>query len=109
MNICMCGAQAGYLHDITCPYPLYHNGHQQTKEWQIAHDRKKYSLEKGETMEWTYFDLIKVNAGYYLFDIEYKIPIEENDKIKVFSSYDDAEDYLTKNDIRGSIRNIVKE
>lgn len=33
MNICHCGAQAGHIHSIYCPYPLYHEGSNQVERW----------------------------------------------------------------------------
>lgn len=58
-------------------------------------------------MEWLYFDLIKVTNGYILFDVKYEAPLTENGKAKVFQSYDEAEQYLSDNDIRGNVRNVV--
>ncbi len=34
MNICLCGAQAGYGHDPRCPYPMYRDDPQ----WSLAHE-----------------------------------------------------------------------
>lgn len=59
-------------------------------------------------MEWLYFDLIKVNAGYYLFDVKYEAAIQEAGKVKVFVDRAEAEDYLVEQDIRGSVRNVVE-
>ena len=58
-------------------------------------------------MEWLYFDLVKVTAGYILFDVKYETALTENGKAKVFGSYDEAEFYLSDNDIRGNVRNVV--
>lgn len=33
MNFCLCGAQAGYPHHPTCPYPLFRCTEQQEDEW----------------------------------------------------------------------------
>lgn len=60
-------------------------------------------------MDWTIFDLVKVNSGYYLFDVEYEDTLKEDGKIKLFTSWDEAEQYLQDEDIRGSIRDIVVE
>jgi phage terminase large subunit-like protein len=64
---------------------------------------------KGLEMHWFVFDLVKVNSGYYLFDIEYEDALKEGGKIKVFQSWDEAEQYLVDEDIRGTIRDIVEE
>lgn len=58
-------------------------------------------------MEWLYFDLVKVTKGYILFDVKYETPLTENDKTKIFHSYDEAEQYLSDKDIRGNVRNVV--
>lgn len=58
-------------------------------------------------MEWLYFDLIKVRDGYILFDVKYETRLEENGKAKIFGSYDEAEQYLSDNDIRGNVRNVI--
>lgn len=58
---------------------------------------------------WTIFDLIKVNSGYYLFDVEYEDPLKEDGRIKTFSNRNEADQYLIDEDIRGSIRDVVSE
>jgi hypothetical protein len=37
INICLCGAQSGYPHDIDCPRPLYRATVRQEKDWE--HER----------------------------------------------------------------------
>jgi hypothetical protein len=34
MNICLCGALAGYPHSESCPYPLYRGSEKQLAEWE---------------------------------------------------------------------------
>lgn len=58
-------------------------------------------------MEWLYFDLVKVTGGYVLFDVKYETELRENGKAKIFKSYDEAEQYLSDQDIRGNVRNVV--
>ena len=58
---------------------------------------------------WTIFDLVKVNSGYYLFDIEYESRFEADGKVVLFENYGKAEEYLVDNDIRATIRNVVSE
>lgn len=36
MNICGCGTQAGYVHTVGCPYPLYRGSDAQWAAWQEA-------------------------------------------------------------------------
>jgi len=35
MNICLCGAEAGYPHDECCPYPLYRGSSHQVIAWEM--------------------------------------------------------------------------
>jgi len=46
MNICLCGAEAGYPHDKDCPYPLYKATHEQYQVWiQARKARRRLRLE----------------------------------------------------------------
>ena len=33
MNICWCGAMAGYLHSADCPYPLFRGSDAEIDKW----------------------------------------------------------------------------
>lgn len=39
MNICLCGAEAGYPHDECCPYPLYRAVEEREQLWREAYER----------------------------------------------------------------------
>jgi len=38
MNVCMCGAQAGFSHAGDCPYPLFRGGAASEQKWLAARD-----------------------------------------------------------------------
>jgi len=38
MNICQCGAQAGYPHAEDCPWPFYGRSTEQVNQWLKARD-----------------------------------------------------------------------
>ena len=46
INICMCGAQAGYLHHEACPYPLYRGTDRQMGEWEKLYLNRKAGLNQ---------------------------------------------------------------
>jgi len=43
MNICLCGAEAGYPHDQDCPYPLYKTTHEKAtrEQYQVWNQARK--------------------------------------------------------------------
>lgn len=41
MNICMCGAEAGFQHDRLCPYPYYGRDEQAQAGWMAAYEGKR--------------------------------------------------------------------
>ena len=41
MNICMCGAQAGYLHDRDCPRPLFKGSMADEQRWTKDFERNR--------------------------------------------------------------------
>jgi hypothetical protein len=52
MNICMCGAQAGYPHNVNCPRPLYRGSAADEAKWLKVYeankaDRSGYAPERG--------------------------------------------------------------
>lgn len=36
MNVCHCGAQAGYPHPLGCPFPYYGDAPHLVRGWQLA-------------------------------------------------------------------------
>lgn len=48
LNICYCGAQAGYAHDDDCPYPLFRAGDSEASRWERANGLLKAAREAGE-------------------------------------------------------------
>jgi len=38
-QICLCGAQPGYLHSPYCPRPLYQCSDAEAEQWQREHDQ----------------------------------------------------------------------
>jgi hypothetical protein len=60
-------------------------------------------------MDWVYFDLVKTEEGFYLWDFEHEVPFLENGKLKYFASFDEAETYLVEQNIRASIRDIITQ
>lgn len=44
MNICLCGTEAGYPHDPTCPYPLYRPTAAQEDDWLRARQEMRRRL-----------------------------------------------------------------
>ena len=36
MSICACGAAAGYIHAVDCPYPMFFNSDSQWAKWTAA-------------------------------------------------------------------------
>jgi len=51
MNICLCGAQAGYPHDEFCPFPLFRGTEKQERKWQAEWEAKRKAAreERGVT------------------------------------------------------------
>lgn len=45
INICACGAQAGYPHRKDCPYPYFGNDPDKLKKW-IADQKSKKRMDK---------------------------------------------------------------
>lgn len=46
LNICMCGAQDGYLHHEDCPFPYFGNDTTKIAVWIKQNtDRRKFRLE----------------------------------------------------------------
>ncbi len=48
LNICMCGAQAGYPHDPLCPYPYYGGDVKKESAWMDAWREKKIQNSQAE-------------------------------------------------------------
>lgn len=46
MNICWCGAQAGYPHDEFCPYPLYRGSEKQEQDWQSKWEANRKAAQQ---------------------------------------------------------------
>jgi hypothetical protein len=46
MNVCGCGAQAGYPHAPACPYPLFRGSEQDWDKWERALGVRMAELEK---------------------------------------------------------------
>lgn len=43
LNICLCDAEAGYLHTPECPYPLYGGTMDECQRWYLAVENKRLS------------------------------------------------------------------
>lgn len=55
MNICQCGAQAGYKHADNCPFPCYTNELKRMNEWERARtliDQALNLCDRLSTMFW---------------------------------------------------------
>lgn len=46
MQICLCGAQAGYAHDACCPYPLYRGSSEQVVAWEMKWAKNKQAAQQ---------------------------------------------------------------
>ena len=44
LNLCICGAQAGYAHDRYCPWPYYGHDPKTEKRWEEAHNARKAAV-----------------------------------------------------------------
>lgn len=42
LNICMCGTQAGYPHDPSCPYPLFRASDEDAEKWAREYTALKF-------------------------------------------------------------------
>jgi len=51
MNICLCGAQAGYPHDALCPFPYYGIDEKKQAEWMEAWRYNKGLIYKTRPVE----------------------------------------------------------
>jgi len=47
-NLCFCGVQAGYAHDIDCPYPLFRGSANDEMKWETARQRENAARLMGE-------------------------------------------------------------
>lgn len=47
MNICRCGAQAGYPHDVFCPFPLFRGSEKQQNEWKAQWEANRKAAQQG--------------------------------------------------------------
>lgn len=53
MNICMCGAEDGYPHDLHCPYPYYGRNVKLEEQWLIAYRKKKKGIDQTQPIRIT--------------------------------------------------------
>lgn len=51
LNICMCGAQSGYLHADSCPFPYYGGDGQTMEKWYNEYLAKKDQTSSEEAEE----------------------------------------------------------
>lgn len=51
MCFCLCGAQAGYLHDKNCPYPLFSEKIKGlANDWKEKFNKNKVKGEEGDNV-----------------------------------------------------------
>lgn len=55
-------------------------------------------------MDWAYFDLVDGDGDVYTLVDEDGQPLKEGDSVLLFANYEEADQYLRNEDIRGSIR-----
>jgi hypothetical protein len=48
MNICLCGALAGYPHYESCPYPLYRGSERMMVDWHTEFEKLQKKEESHE-------------------------------------------------------------
>lgn len=46
MNICLCGAQAGYFHKLDCPWPCYRGTDAVMGAWLVARGARQLRLAR---------------------------------------------------------------
>ena len=44
INLCMCGHEAGYPHDLACPYPLFRGTERAMAAWEKEYTNRKAGL-----------------------------------------------------------------
>lgn len=48
MQICHCGQQPGYLHNVDCPFPLYHDAPDRVATWNAERENMRRQIAENE-------------------------------------------------------------
>lgn len=63
MNICLCGAQAGYFHKPDCPWPCYRGTDSVMGAWLVAREVRRQRLAREALEEMQDGELAKALAA----------------------------------------------